>query len=222
MRSLLVLALVLGPPSGGSGGSAAYREGEAGSAPIRVKTVAATAQQLVSKADRAFIGLVTDVQVKPERLKDVERAVPIKSVSFKVQQVLLDRTGGISPDRPYVVRLFAQGSRPVAKGERLLWYLAPNTEDGLTQPVGIDSGHFRFTADGQSVINLKLNENLLEPEAIRGEAEVLAREVPDSRREEFRAALQKWAQAAAAERGLGNPVPVDLLIARTKQLAGQQ
>lgn len=190
--------------------------------PVKVKTLPVSAKGLVERADRAFVGVVKEVSLKGETLKDVSRPLAIVHVTFQLEQVLFDRTGTLQANQPYTVRLFAQGSRPVQAGERLLWYLAPASEDGLTQPVGIDSGHFRFTPDGRSVMNLKRNENLLEPRTISAQTEALVDEVPEARRAEFRASLQKWSQDVGAVGGKGKPVPLDLLIARTKQLVRGQ
>ncbi len=207
-----ILVLVASPLVGAQGNSQGPRPS------IRVKTIAASAKQLVATADRAFVGTVAEAVVTREKLKDVDKPVELLKVNFILEEILLDKTGRLAPGQTLVLRLLAEASRPVTKGQKLLWYVAPDTEDGLTQPVGIDSGHFRFTPDGKSVINLKGNQNLLDPQIMSAQAEALVQEVPEVRRGEFRLLLQSWTETTAVGT-TGKPVPLDLLAARTRQLA---
>jgi hypothetical protein len=85
--------------------------------------------------------------------------------------------------------------------------------------VGIDSGHFRFLKDGESVMNLKQNENLLKPSRIKALTDELAGGLPPSAdRDAFREEVYKWARTASEPDEVGKPIPLDLLKARTKQL----
>jgi len=127
-------------------------------------------EQLTKQADRIFIGKVIDVRVKSEPIDDEDPQVmlPVRTVTCTLQEVL---KGNLKKGGRCVVRQYVPICSPVKKGEVLLWYLAPNSKLGLTQPVGIHSGHFIVSrhstpdnADGAETydvaINLKSNRGL--------------------------------------------------------------
>lgn len=186
---------------------------------IKLETRPVSHDRLIKLANRAFVGLVQRIEVKNEPIGGGPQAA-VRTIEFLIEQVLFDETRELQVGQPYRVRSLAMGSREVKQGEKVLWFLAPNSELGLTQPVGIDSGDFRFLESGD-VVNLKQNQNLLNPREVQNQAAALDDSLPEAaNRPEFHQKLNNWAVRAAARPsgGPGLAVPYELMFARTREL----
>ncbi len=179
-------------------------------------------REMVAKADRILIGQVENSYADQKKVPGVESPILVQFVTFHVFKVLKAPKDleDLREGRSYTIRQLAELSRPVNKGEMLLWYLAPDSELGLTQPIGIQSGDFRLVNNGKAAINLKANERLMDIETVQEEKAQLASQFPADQRAQFLAQVDKWIKSAET-RPTGQPVPLDLLIARTQQLASR-
>jgi hypothetical protein len=185
---------------------------------IKLATIPLSDHELVQRSDRAFIGTVEGVESALQHLGNSKTKSLILLVTFKIEKILFDETGELNTSRPFVVRMYAHGSNAVYKGEHVLWFLAPNSSLGLTQPAGIDSGNFRFVRDEKTVINLKHNRGLLDVERLESSLDRFASNMPESKRKTFLTHAKQWTRTARESKAEG-PVPVDLLVARVEELA---
>ncbi len=186
-------------------------------------------RELAEAADRIFIGRVERVETGPAILeRDGKQAtVETRNVTFRLEKVF---KGNLQPGEMLTVRQYVPISAPVKEGEILLWYLSKDSTTGLTQPLGIFSGHFRVVPDvtdpkgtSQVAVNLVNNEGLwgskrqlwvegtaLDRKAIVGTA--LAEGVPPDR-------VAKLKAVGSAPNRPG-PVPLELIVSATKNIVG--
>jgi hypothetical protein len=189
---------------------------------IKLETKPVSHDRLIKLANRAFVGVAERIDVKEEPIGAGSSAA-VRTVNFRIEEVLFDDTGELKVGELYPVRSLVLGSREVKDGEKVCWFLAPNSSLGLTQPVGIDSGDFRFTTAGD-VVNLKQNENLLNPEQVQDQATALGDSLPaNANVDEFQQKLKTWATRAEGQPAgaPGVPIPFELLLARTREMHDQ-
>jgi hypothetical protein len=185
---------------------------------VKVATIPVSLKAMVGQADRIFIGEVRDVTTEPQEVPGVGKKVAIRTVTFKIQQVLKDNTGKLKVGESYQVRQLPEVSREVKKGETLLWYLAPtHPETGLTQPVGVDSGHFRLVGEGKRAINLKGNKDLLDVSDMKKERAAVLDFVDGKKHAQVDEEIGRLKAAQFAKPG--HDISLDLLVGRTKMLA---
>jgi hypothetical protein len=153
------------------------------------------------------------------KLKNVEKKTDVRFVTFKIEKVVTDNTKTLKEGSTFTVKQLPEVSRPVKEGETLLWYLAPSDPDWeLTQPVGVDSGHFKITDKGNRVINLKGNKDLMNVPKVKEKVDDILKHVTDEKkRERLKGEIMSWSKDRFKKPG--KSVPLDLLIARTKMLA---
>jgi hypothetical protein len=178
---------------------------------------------LVRDADRIFVGSV--MTIAAARLANSElKDVPVEEVSFRVEKVLKGKLGKVlTIHQAASIGVFREKSGP------LLIYLAPDSRLGLTQPIGIYSGYFKFQPDPtnkekSAALNLHGNEGLW------GEAKLIVGDVP-ARAKALIGQIsllkttddekKRLVEAANRPKRAG-PVPEDLLIAATKVLIQEQ
>lgn len=185
--------------------------------PMRLSTTPVPLQQLVQNADRIFLGEVTDVDVKPTDLPGVKGKTDVRTVTFKIEEVVKGESDKLKKGGIYQVRQLAFASSPVKKGDKLLWYLAPADKTiGLTQPVGVHSGHFLVNDKTKQAMNLHGNKDLIKVERLRQDLPEVLKSLDKDRGEQIKGVLSTW-NANTFTRP-GTEVPLDLLIARTRDL----
>jgi hypothetical protein len=121
-----------------------------------------TLAELVDNANRIFVGSVVALSESLTSLtKDGKSTIAnVRTVTIHVTLAL---KGNVRTGETLTVRQLASISEPLSKGQEVLWYLASDSELGLTQPLGIRSGDFRITTDeggGKRATNLFANEGL--------------------------------------------------------------
>jgi hypothetical protein len=220
-RTALAQQDAAAPPPAAAADAGAGDDGQFHKTRTFVETVPVPLERMVTAADRIFLGSVEDVKVAKEPLKNSDVTAEVQRVVFRVERVLKApaNDAALKPGQQYTVRQLASVARPVKVGQRLLWYLAPDSQLGLTQPVGIESGHFRiFESGGKSLaVNLKSNQELLNTKTVKTEITNLAQNVNPDKRQVFE--LQARQYLANVERtGEGRPAPLDLILAKTEQL----
>ena len=211
----LFVGLAAFPPASAPGQPAAAR--------VMLETKAVSLAEMTAKADRIFLGQVKEVREVEETPPGAKRPWRVRRTTFAVERVLKGGGPALAAGKDYTVRQYAELCRPVEKGERLLWYLAPDSRLGFTQPVGVDSGHFQVLTDpdGRAVaINLKANEDLLDAAAVRREVNELAdvvRPNTEAGRLRFVEQVRAWADDAEKHKAV-RAAPLDLILGKTQKL----
>jgi hypothetical protein len=172
--------------------------------------------ELVEKADRIFVGVVQAIDERTEPLSEQGQTVnaEVRDVTILVSNGVKNVTTG----ETIKVRQLASVSSPLSPGEEILWFLAPPSQLGLTQPLGVYSGDFRIesTPAGNRVVeNLRGNDGLwnnsaFDSEFSRAEVMVEARQLKLT--EARIQALVKVASSDPADQA----VPLDLLLVLTR------
>jgi len=127
-------------------------------------------QQLIQSADRIFVGVVKDVQTRTVRLTEGDESTDaeVRHVTIEVKDGLKNmKTGEL-----LTVKQLEAVSAPLHSGEEVVWFLAKDSQLGLTQPLGVSSGDFRIqtTASGARFVNnLRGNAGLWEGDLFQGD-----------------------------------------------------
>jgi hypothetical protein len=175
-----------------------------------------TLANLIAAADRIVQGKVEKVEDKTVTLTEKGQSAPglVREVTLKVERAM---KGNVTDGQTLVIRMEPSLSSPLEPGETVVWYLSPDSELGLTQPVGVHSGDFRINMEDpeKKAINLKHNAGLWEGqlwdegfESARVQSEAATTlKLPPSRRGQ----LAKVGSETPATTG----VPLDFLVSTT-------
>lgn len=184
-------------------------------------------REMITDADRIFVGEVERVETERVPLGEKGVMMDVRLVTFKVEDVL---KGKLRKGGRLTVRQKASLSQPIKEKEKVLWYVSPDSRLGLTQPLGIYSGHFRVfrektemgaETEHEAAVNLKNNEGLWSseeplwtPRSGVDREKVLGKAKAMNIAPERLAKINEFASKPCRPR----PVPLELLVSATKSL----
>ena len=177
--------------------------------------------ELVKRAEQILLGTVKDVQQKSVELSDQGR-----TTNAQVRDVTIAVTEGIKNVKTgdtVVIRQLVAVSSPLNVGEEVMWFLAPASRLGLTQPLGVFSGDFRIeaTPTGARVVqNLRGNEGLWD-QSVWDEGFSRAAVLSQAKERKMPSARIQALEAAAAKDPAEREVPLDLLLLLTRSVVKQ-
>lgn len=175
-------------------------------------------QQLVEEADRIFRGKVVSVEEQTAVLAQGDDRVEalVREVTIAVDEGLKNVKAG---DR-LVVKQLVSVSAPLQAGEEVFWFLAEDSELGLTQPLGVYSGDFRIQDSGAGKVanNLRGNAGLWEDSLWTGDGFVRQDVLRAARTLEWSAARVESIEKQAVQRPDNRGISLDLLVAATRSL----
>jgi hypothetical protein len=102
-------------------------------------------EQLSRRAGIVFVGTVLNSGRQTEK---TDRTVPAVELSFRVDRPI----AGVDPNATLTIHEWTglwNQLRPLHRGERVLLFLYPPSELGLTSPVAGAQGQIRLSADGK-------------------------------------------------------------------------
>lgn len=194
---------------------------------VEAKTVSIS--ELVNSADRIFVGEVAKIAEVPLNLPSGPGSIQVEEVTLNVKQVLKSpppqkgSSNELAENQPYVVRRAPGLTRAVKVGETVLWYLAKESNIGLSAPVGVASGDFMITSNG-GAINQKANAGLFQPADVTTLATAASRlsvVIPgEQEKANFVAATGERSRVLARTSAAGQPLPLDGLVSTTRVLVG--
>lgn len=184
----------------------------AGSDTVSAHVQALTLQDLITRADRIFLGYVESVEKDPKQVAG-KRVVKI-TITVKEPKYFLK-----GKFEPKFTIYQTERSSVVNGGETVFWFLGKPNHEGLSGPIGHSSGDFRIV-DGDPYAHSALVENADFNSGLWGEGE-LWRIAPE---DEVRAKLASIAASVSEhkrdewmKKGRGanprEPLPLDLLMA---------
>ena len=119
--------------------------------PRATKVVALGIEEIVARADRIFVG--TCVEARGET--DPEHGIVVTRYTFSVSRPVKGQVGGTVTFRQYggragKRRTVIDGLPVYRPGEEVVLFLKPDSEWGLTSPVGIFQGRYGVATDAAS------------------------------------------------------------------------
>ena len=179
-------------------------------------------QELVSQADRIFRGKVVSVTLKTVTLEQAgdKTDAQVRDVTIAVEDGMKNAKTGES----VTIRQLASVSAPIKEGEEVFWFLAKDSDLGLTQPLGVFSGDFRIkdSEAGKIVNNLRGNAGLWDGSLWSGDGFSRTEVLGMAKTLKLSSARVATIEREAVQEPDNKPLSLDLLVAATKSQIKQQ